>query len=715
MFKKQYLSTMKNKIKISLILLLIISVTACQNQQKSTTTKTTIGNHLKDESSPYLLQHAQNPVDWYPWNETALAKAKKENKMLIISVGYSACHWCHVMEHESFEDEEVAKLMNDNFVSIKVDREERPDVDAVYMAACHLSSDGSCGWPLNAFALPDGRPIWAGTYFPKESWTNILKQFIKEFKEEPAKLEEYAAGLTQGIQQQTSLVAITENPTFQNGLVTGAYKSLLTTIDFKKGGRKGAPKFPMPNVYESLLHYYGNSKDEKALEAVTVTLDNIANGGIYDQIGGGFARYSTDEDWKAPHFEKMLYDNGQLVSLYAHAYQLTKKPLYKKVVVETLDFVERELMDKKGGFYASLDADSEGEEGKFYVWNEAEIDAVFNDETESEIFKTYFNVKRSGNWEKKNILWVTKPKATVIKKYKITEAELEKVLEKGKKALMKVRSKRVRPNLDNKVLTAWNALMLKGYVDAYKAFGEEKYLKTALQNADFLTEIMLQEDGRLNRNYNSSTKNATSTINAFLDDYALLAEALIGLYEVTFDEKWLQKAKQLTDYATAHFYDEKSNLYFYTSDLDAALISRKMELFDNVISASNSVMAKVQFKLGTYYYDNSRIDLSQKMLQMQLEDMNRKAGYIANWLDLYLYQVNSPFEVAILGNDFNEKRKALQSNFLPNAFFLGGKAEGNLELLKNKLVEGETKIYVCKNRACKLPTAEVEKALGLMK
>ena len=693
----------------NLYFLLIFLLISCQNQQTTKTTETT-GNHLKDESSPYLLQHAQNPVDWYPWKDEALAKAKAENKMLIISVGYSSCHWCHVMEHESFEDSVVAKLMNDHFVCIKVDREERPDIDDVYMSACQLSTDRGCGWPLNAFALPDGRPVWAGTYFPKESWVKILKQFIEDYKENSDKLEEYATQLTNGIQMESAVVATNENPDFQAAELEKAFQAVLAKADYKKGGRKGSPKFPMPNVYESLLRYADLKKNKMAYQVLDATLDNIANGGIYDQIGGGFARYSTDENWQVPHFEKMLYDNGQLVSLYAHGYQYSKKDLYKKAVEETLTFVERELMDKNGGFYSSLDADSEGEEGKFYVWSKSEIEEVLKDEMEAKVFCDYYDVKKTGNWEKTNVLWVTKSKETVANKHKIKISELDEIIEKGKKKLLKARSKRIRPNLDDKILTSWNALMLKGYVDAYKAFGNEKYLKTALHNANFLIQNMMQKDGRLNRNY----KDGKSVINAFLDDYANLAEAFIALYEVTFDEQWLQKAKQLTDYATAHFQDEKSGLYFYTSDLDTKLITRKMELFDNVISGSNSVMAKNLFKLGIYFYDKEMKVQSQKMLQLQLENMEGKANYVANWLDLYLYQINPPFEVAILGDDFNAKRKALQQNFLPNAFFLGGKSEGNLELLKGKRVEGETKIYVCVNQSCKLPTTEVEKALELM-
>ncbi len=537
-----------------LYLFILVLLISCQSQQNTTTTSShnsnhISSNHLKNESSPYLLQHAQNPVDWYPWKKEALEKAKKEDKMLIISVGYSSCHWCHVMEEESFEDPEVTKLMNEHFISIKVDREERPDVDDVYMSACQLSSRRGCGWPLNAFALPDGRPVWAGTYFPKDNWLKILQQFIKDFKEDRNKLEGYATQLTKGIQQSDEVVKPKENSVFSKEELHNAYMAITDNMDLKKGGRKGSPKFPMPNIHESLWHYWYFVENKDIREIVLTTLDKMANGGIYDQLGGGFARYSTDDKWHVPHFEKMLYDNGQLVSLYANVYKRMNNDLYKKVIEETLDFVERELTDKKGGFYSSLDADSEGEEGTFYVWEQSEVDAVFDNPTEAAIFKDYFNVSPTGNWEKTNVLWVKEKKHFFAKKHNRSTTDLDKILEKGKKALFKKRSKRIRPGLDNKVLTSWNALMLKGYIDAYKALGNEQYLKVALKNANFLSKTMLQSDGRLNRNY----KDGKSVINAFLDDYANLAEAFIALYEVTFDEQWLNKAKRLTDYANQHF------------------------------------------------------------------------------------------------------------------------------------------------------------------
>ncbi len=670
-------------------------------------------NHLAKESSPYLLQHMYNPVDWYPWNDEALEKAKKEDKMLLISVGYSACHWCHVMEHESFEDSLVAKVMNENFVCIKVDREERPDVDDVYMTACHMATGKSCGWPLNAFALPDGRPVWAGTYFPKKNWLEILEYFIKLRADEPEKLEEYAVQLTEGLKSSEGININTGDQDFNRSELDNIAIKFLKNIDFKDGGRKGAPKFPMPNNYQFLLAYHHLSGNSRALEAVNTTLEKMALGGIYDQIGGGFARYSTDGVWLAPHFEKMLYDNGQLVSLYSDAFALSKNPLYEKTVRQTLDFIKRELTDKSGGFYSSLDADSEGEEGKFYVWTKDEIDAVLTDEKVNKVFCAYYEVTSKGNWEhKKNILHRKSNSKSVAKKQGISEEELATLIKGAEAKLFEARSKRVRPGLDDKVLTSWNALMLKGYVDAYKAFGDEEYLNTAIANANFITSKMMQSDGRLNRNY----KNGKSVINGFLDDYALTIDAFTALYQATLDEQWLAKAKTLADYSIAHFQNAENGMFNYTSDLDPPLIARKMELADNVIPGSNSSMARALFGLGTYLYNTSYTDKAKEMMHNISETLTTsdQPNFYSNWCSLYMSLVQPPYEIAIIGDDYAPLHKEMMRHYLPNALLLGGKTEGGLDLLKNKLQEGETMIYVCQNKVCKFPVQEVDKALGLM-
>ncbi len=700
-------------IKRIIPLLLFTTLFSCKSQHTSQGSNHQYNNALVNQSSPYLLQHAHNPVNWYPWGDEALEKAKAENKLIIISVGYAACHWCHVMEHESFEDTAVAKVMNDNFVSIKVDREERPDVDEVYMTACQLASGRGCGWPLNAIALPDGRPVWAGTYFPKKKWVEVLEYFIKSKEEEYDKLEEYAGQLQEGIKSSDNITFNGGDINFTKDRLQKAMGQFQVTADGKKGGiRVSSPKFPMPAAWEFAMKWQHFNPDPKTEKVLNAALDNMAMGGIYDHLGGGFARYSVDDEWHIPHFEKMLYDNGQLVSLYSHAYQSTQNPMYKQTVVESLQFIERELMDKTGGFYSSLDADSEGEEGKFYVWKKEEIDSILGDETASKYFAEYYDVKGRGNWEHgNNTLIMRKLPADVAKKLKVSESDLKTSIDASRKKLMSARDSRIRPGLDDKILTSWNGLMLKGYCDAYRAFGDEHYRKIAIQNGNFIIDKMMQKDGRLNRNY----KDGKSVINAFLDDYANVITAFVALYEITFDEKWLKKAEKLTTYAIEHFKDEKTGMFFYTSKLDPKLIARKMELTDNVIPASNSMMARGLFALGTYLYKNEWKEMSSQMLHNMTGrfDEGAEVGFYANWFQLWLDMVNPPYEVAIVGDNHDAIRKEISTKYIPNAFLLGGKNEGSLELLEGKLLEGETMIYVCQNKVCKLPVTEVEKALEL--
>jgi len=576
------------------VFLAILGLTACKSNQSSKAHMDhKYTNSLVNESSPYLLQHAHNPVDWYPWGKEALKKAKDEDKMIIVSVGYSACHWCHVMEHESFEDSVVAQIMNDNFVCIKVDREERPDVDDVYMTACSLIT-GRGGWPLNAFALADGRPFYAGTYFPKDQWTNILKQFIEIKAEDPEKLVSQAEQITQGIQSVDELQVVTADMDFTTGGLSQIANVFKGLIDYEEGGRKGKEKFPMPNNYEFLLKYHHLTKDAQALEAVTITLDKMAKGGIYDQLGGGFARYSTDKLWLAPHFEKMTYDNGQLVSLYSQAYRQTKNPLYKQIVEQTLDYTKREMTSKDYGFYSALDADSEGEEGKFYTWSKTEIDSIIADENLAKFYNKYYNVKKNGNWEHVNILHVTKDLSEVAKEFSMSKDQAKTQIASINQKLFDHRAKRIRPGLDDKILTAWNGLMMKGYIDAYLAFGNQEYLETAIKNANFILDNQLQKDYRLNRNY----KDGKSSINGFLDDYALTIDAFVALYQANFDEKWLNTADALMAYVQKHFYNAETSMYNYTSSIDPPLIAKKSEYADNVIPGSNSVMAR---NLHEYY------------------------------------------------------------------------------------------------------------------
>ena len=690
---------------------LLFFTTSCnsQHEKNDMTEEHKYTNSLVNETSPYLLQHAHNPVDWHPWNEETLAKAKKEDKLLLISIGYSACHWCHVMEHESFEDSIVAKIMNDNFICIKVDREERPDVDQIYMTAVQLMNNRG-GWPLNCIALPNGQPFWGGTYFRKDDWKKQILQMANIYKTDKNRVIEFAGRLTKGIQQTENIVENTDEIDFKWKDLDNMVSPWSEKFDNTEGGTNGAPKFPMPNAYNFLLKYGHLSNNPEVLEHVEITLDKMAFGGIYDQIGGGFARYSVDKYWKAPHFEKMLYDNGQLISLYSEAYLKYQKPVYKEIVFETLEFIERELMAENGAFYSALDADSEGEEGKFYVWNEQELKSLIIDDFS--IFKDYYNINGKGLWEHGNYILLREySKERIAKKHTISVSDLESKIEHWKKVLMGARDKRIRPGLDDKSLTSWNSLMLKGYIDAYMTFGVKHHLDIALKNGNFIVNTQMSEDGKLLHSY----KEGRSTINAYLEDYSLTISAFIRLYEATFDTKWLTYSEKLTEYAIAHFYDTQSGMFFFTSDLDPELVARKMEINDNVIPASNSVMANSLFDLGTILGKDNYKEMSIKMLNNVKPDMDSYASGYANYATLMLKQVSPYYEIAIVGKDAHSKTMEMNTKYNPNTLFIGSFKESNLELLEGKYVEGTTMIYVCENKVCQLPTTEIKQALKQIK
>ncbi len=666
-------------------------------------------NELAGETSPYLLQHANNPVDWYPWGEKALELAGKENKLLIISIGYAACHWCHVMEHESFEDTAVAGVMNEHFISIKVDREERPDVDQVYMNAVHLIS-GRGGWPLNAIALPDGRPFYAGTYFRKDDWVKVLHYFAELYQRDPGSLIEQADKVTQGIKSLDRIPMNSQAYEFSKNDLTSVFDGLVSNLDQKKGGMRQAPKFPMPSVWEYLLHYHHMTGDPAVLEAVNTTLENMAKGGIYDHIGGGFARYSTDSDWHVPHFEKMLYDNAQLVSLYSHAWQVSKDPLLKNTVYETLEFIAREMTSPEGGSYSSLDADSEGEEGKFYVWTAGEIESVLG--READIFMEYYNITESGNWEHgRNILFRSGSDTEIASSHGLSIEDLHKLIRKSKDKLLSIRDQRTRPGLDDKILASWNALMISGYAHAYRAFGEEKFLAAALRNADFLLQFAMNGDNGINRNY----KDGRSTIPGFLDDYAFLITAFTDLYQVTFDEHWLERARTLTEYTVENFFDSNSGMFFYTHAEHASLIARNMETSDNVIPASNSEMARNLYRLGHYFYNDDYLEKARQMLRNVVDNVHQNIFYFSNWGILESCFIQEMDEVAILGDSSIAFRQSLDDHYLPFVLYSGGTGSGSLELLKDKLVPGQTTIYVCREKTCKLPVRNISEAMDQLK
>ncbi len=662
-------------------------------------------NSLINETSPYLLQHAHNPVNWLPWNEETLKKAQQENKPLIISIGYSACHWCHVMEHECFEDEEVAQVMNKHFVCIKVDREERPDVDNIYMTAVQLMQQRG-GWPLNCFALPDGKPFYGGTYFPKQNWMQLLNSVASEFQNNYDEIVKHANNVTKGIVESDLIKKTEDENPFDMSVLEVAVTRIKKHFDLTEGGTDRAPKFPLPNNYSFLLQYYYHTKDKSILDFVELTLNKMAYGGIYDQIGGGFARYSVDGYWKVPHFEKMLYDNGQLVSLYSEAYQLTKNPLYKHVVYQTLAFVERELMAGNGAFYSALDADSEGEEGKFYVWTKEELETILKDEYS--LIQEYYNLNSLGFWEGNQILLRIKDDEEIAKKFNLTFSELEHKIKQINTLLLNERAKRVRPGLDDKTLTSWNALMLRGFVDAYQFFGEKSFLETALKNARFIITNQLRKDGGLNHNY----KNGISNIDGYLEDYSFTIEAFISLYQATLDENWLNHSKKLADYCMEHFQNKENSLFYFTSKDASDIIARKIEIADNVIPASNSSMAKALFLLGKYFEEENYSHTAHQMLKNIEKDISNYVFNYSNWGILLLNMANSFFEVAICGKDAFVKLAELNQYYLPNKLMIGSIEKSNLPLLEGKHTNEKTMLYVCYNKSCQKPTDKVEEAIA---
>ena len=701
--------------RLSFTILLIIPLFFSCNSSKKETLKTNLHtNELITETSPYLLQHAHNPVDWRAWNNNSLQTAKDENKLMIISVGYAACHWCHVMEKESFEDSTVASVMNKSFISIKVDREERPDVDHIYINAVQLMT-GSAGWPLNVITLPDGRPVWGGTYFRKEQWINSLEKIQELYKENPEKLIEYAEKLEEGIKSMDLISVNTNEINFNDFPTNIVVNSWMKTFDHKFGGTNQSPKFMMPNNLEFLLRYGIQEHNKTVQNHVFNTLDKIAYGGVYDHIGGGFARYSTDMKWHIPHFEKMLYDNAQLVSLYSHAYQITKNPLYKEVTEETLMYVSREMTNNDGAFYSSLDADSltekgEFEEGAYYTFTKEEIKEHLKDDYA--LFAEYYNINGFGKWEKERYVLIRKKSdQEIIEEFSLSQNELILRKKNWKKQLLKFRKNRAKPRLDNKSLTSWNALMLKGYIDAYKAFQKKEYLNAALKNAAFITEKQLQENGALNHTY----KDGKSSINGYLEDYASVIEAFIAIYEVTLDSKWIESAKNLMEYSFINFFDEEKSMFYFTSKEDKELVSRNFDYRDNVIPASNSIMAKNLFVLSHHFNSEKyRITASKMLHNIQPEIENYPSGY-SNWLALIYNYQNKFYEVVIVGDNAIQKASDINTHYLPNILIAGSTKASKNPLLELRYVEGETLFFVCVNNTCKLPVSSTLEALELIK
>ncbi|MFZ4863561.1 thioredoxin domain-containing protein [Sphingobacterium sp. Mn56C] len=666
-----------------------------------------MGNKLQAESSPYLKQHAHNPVHWMPWTDEALAKAKAENKLIIISVGYSACHWCHVMERESFENEAIAQTMNKFYVSIKVDREERPDIDQIYMIAVQLMTNAG-GWPLNVICLPDGRPIYGGTYFKPQDWQSILLQIAQMWEESPQTALDYAEKLTEGIHKAERL-PITEIP---EQYTLSDIKSIVLPwkeqFDFRDGGYRRAPKFPLPNNWLFFLRYAVLANDSDCLDQVHFTLEKIANGGIYDHIGGGFSRYAVDAQWHVPHFEKMLYDNGQLISLYSEAYQQTPKPLYKTVVEETITWLEREMRADNGGFYSALDADSEGVEGKFYTFEEHELDILGE---QAALVKQYYNCTPAGNWEEEqtNILLVNAQSKIAVEQAGYSPEAWAEKLKEIKATLLNYRAQRIRPGLDNKQLTTWNAILLKGLLDAYRSFDKEHYLALALQIAAFIETECMFEGNILHQPADNNRQ-----IKGFLDDYAFTMEAWIDLYEATFDEKWLFKARDLAYKTIALFYDTEAKTFYYTSTEAETLIARKSEVMDNVIPASSSTLVRQLYRLGLLGDNNDFTAIADQVFANVFPHIKSYGSAYSNWAIQLLAHYYGVHEIALTGENAKAWRQELdRSVYLPNKVTLGG-TKSTLPLLANR--QGlDSKAYLCRNKTCSLPQPSIAQLIELIK
>ena len=674
-------------------------------------------NRLINETSPYLLQHANNPVDWYPWGEEALERARSEDKPILLSIGYSACHWCHVMERESFEDETIAGLMNENFVSIKVDREERPDLDQVYMQAVQMLT-GSGGWPMTVFLTPEGKPFYGGTYFPPDDrqgmpgFPRLLTSIAEAYSTNRGEVDRVTQQLTTQMSQSNQLPQGTSILTVD--ILHQAYSSLATNFDYQNGGFGNAPKFPQPMTPEFLLRYYHHGYNPRALELVELTLEKMAYGGIYDQIGGGFHRYSTDPYWLVPHFEKMLYDNALLARLFLHTYLITGRALYRRVVEETLDYVLREMTDPSGGFYSAQDADSEGVEGKFFVWSPGEINAVMGD-TDGEVFAGYYGVTAGGNFEGKNILNIRQNPEEFAETKGLTADQLGDIINRGSKALLEVREQRIHPMRDDKVLASWNGLMLRSFAEAAAALGRPDYLAVAIKNAGFLVGSM-KSDGRLLRTY----RDGQAKLLGYLEDYSFVIDGLLALYEATFDLRWLEEAVTLADSMIELFWDEGIGGFYDTGSDHETLVVRPRDVFDNAQPCGGSVASDVLLRLAVF---TGKSDYSAKAavpLRSLHQAMSQSPGGTGHWLSALDFYVSPPKEIAVIGPRDDPATQALLDTvfhrFLPNKVVMGvepplsptvGNSGSDIPLLAGRgMVGGLPSAYVCQNYACQLPVTD---------
>ncbi|MCK6618131.1 MAG: thioredoxin domain-containing protein [Cyclobacteriaceae bacterium] len=655
-----------------------------------------IPNRLIQSTSPYLLQHAYNPVDWYEWGNDALTKARQEDKPILVSIGYSSCHWCHVMEHECFENADIAALMNEFFVCIKVDREERPDIDQVYMEAVQAMGING-GWPLNVFLTPDQKPFYGGTYFPPPTWAQVLTNIHKAYQSRKNEVIHTADELTRLLAESDVSKFKKQTEQAFNESLQQIYRHLEVKFDKQEGGLEKAPKFIMPSIWLWLLRYHYLTKNPQALSQINLTLKRIFYGGIYDQLGGGFARYSVDGRWFVPHFEKMLYDNTQLISLYSEAYQVTGDQEYKQAVYATVNWLKREMTHPLGGFYSALDADSEGIEGKFYTWTFQEVLDILGD-VAGEVCR-HFNITPKGNWEHgTNILYRN-----------AGESPPSENLDRYKEKLLQHRNHRIRPGLDNKILSGWNAMAVSALVDAYHAFADNAFLEYA-QNAIRFIENTLIENDTLYRSWNKKR----SATEGFLEDYSFLIQAYLKLYEAGFDEGWLEKANRFATKVITDFYDQADGFFFYTSKNAEQLVARKKELFDNVIPASNSVMAQNLLWLGKLLDREDWLAIGKNMVDGMHELILNEPNYMSNWAMAWLWANKEIAEIAFVGEEHLLYKNEFRKHFHPVSLVTGTAVSSRLPLLQGKEAVNKTTVYVCYNKTCKQPVHSVKEAIGQM-
>ena len=677
-------------------------------------------NRLIHESSPYLLQHAHNPVDWHPWGEEAFQKAKSENRPILLSIGYSACHWCHVMEKESFENEQIAALMNANFVSIKVDREERPDLDEIYMSAVQMLT-GRGGWPMTVFLTPEGKPFFGGTYFPPEDrhgmpgFPRVLQAVAQAYRE---RSQEVSQSVEQILKALGRLASVTESTRpFAPGIVVESAEKLSQAYDPENGGFGKAPKFPNAGVFELFLRAHRNSKKQRFLETIVYTLTRMAEGGIYDHLGGGFHRYSVDEKWLVPHFEKMLYDNAQLLRNYAQAFSITREPLFKKVVEETTVYLLREMLHPEGGFYSTQDADSEGEEGKFFVWTQDEVIKILGEEN-GEIFCRVYDVSELGNFEGKNILHpvLTLEQASLFFRKEVTK--VERVIAEGKQKLFQEREKRVKPFRDEKILASWNGLMLSGLADASKILDGPSCLAAARKTVDFIFTQMFR-DGLLLHTY----KDGQAKLLGYLDDYAFVAAGLLDLYESTLERANLQRSIELADTMIREFWDDIDGAFFYTGKSHEALISRTKPAFDGSVPSGNAVATQILLRLYYYTGKEDYLKRAEKTLRIYYDAMEQQPFGFAHMLSALDFYLEKPKEIVLVGdmNDPNSQGfvKQIRALYLPNhtiQLVEPGKPLPEISpLLQGKgQVGGKLTAYLCHNFACSQPVTEWEELKKLL-